>query len=129
MRPEVNNYLRRFRSIEQEGITLLVDDLMDGLGIKKLKSPENLAGSINGKTVAELVNRSLLEEWRSFTAQINLTQAGLERVRSALQLRLSESTGMVVIVDPNDVHILNFGFSVPSISVHSRPLLTLVRRN
>lgn len=129
MRPEVNSYLQRHRSFEQEGITLLVDDLMDGLGVKKPQSPEGLAGSINGKTVAELVDRSLLEEWRNFTSQINLTQAGLERIRSALQLRLSESTGMVVIVDPNDVHILNFSFSIPSLSVHSRPLLTLVRRN
>jgi hypothetical protein len=127
MRQEVNSYLQRLRSVEQEGIMLLVDDLMDGLGVKKSDLSKDLAGSLHGKTVAELVGRSLLEEWQDFTRQVKLGPIGLERVRSTLQLRLSESTGTVVIVDPNDVHALNFGFTIPSLPVYSRPTLSLVR--
>ena len=129
MRGEVNDYLKKYRAVEQEGVTLLVDDIVDGLGVKASESPEDLARSLHDKTLAELVDTLLLEEWHEFSLQVNLGYFGLERVRSTLQQRLSEYAGRVVIVDPCDVRALNFGFIIPSLPVSSRPILTLVKNS
>lgn len=127
MCPEVNDYLQRFRAIKQEGIMLLVDDLVEALGAKRLSVAGSLAESLNGKAVAELVEASLLEEWQEFLRQLKLDCIDLERVRSNLQLRLSELASRTVIVDPSEVQELNFGFGIPSLPAHSRPVLSLVR--
>ncbi|MNL38603.1 hypothetical protein D3C87_1608300 [compost metagenome] len=127
MRPEVNNYLQRFRAVEQEGITLLVDDIVELLGAKEPGVVGAFAENLNGKTMADLVCPSLLDEWQEFLRQINLDYIGLERVRSNLQLRLSEAAGRMVVVDSNEVYALNFGFNIPSLSIHPRPILSLVR--
>lgn len=126
---EANSFLVRMRSNQEESLDYLLRSIVQVLGVKHGYTSEKVVEYLNGKTLCELVEASLLDQWLWFAEGSTIGLFNPELLQRRLQQMLSEYLEQRVVIGYGNIgmHRLNFSFNIPSLAVYSRPTLRLVK--
>ena len=122
---EANSFLVRMRSNQEESLDYLLRSIVQVLGVKHGYTSEKVVEYLNGKTLCELVEASLLDQWLWFAEGSTIGLFNPELLQRRLQQMLSEYLEQRVVIGYGNIgmHRLNFSFNIPSLSVYYRPTL------
>lgn len=131
MDSEANNFLVKMRSHQEESIDYLLRSIVQVLGVKNGYTSERVVRHLNGKTLCELVETSLLNQWLRFAEGSTIGLFNPELLQRRLQQMLSEYLEQRVVIGYGDVgmHRLNFSFNIPSLAVRPRPALRIIKND
>ena len=131
MDSEANSFLVKMRSHQEESIDYLLRSIVQVLGVKNGYTSERVVEYLNGKTLCELVETSLLNQWLWFAEGSTIGLFNPELLQRRLQQMLSEYLEQRVVIGYGDVgiHGLNFSFNIPSLAVRLRPTLRIIKND